>query len=183
MQKNFGFGSAPADGLTPLGAGAYAGTVLNILGCHISTGQTPPIYTNTWPARVCMSESHRCDTHPPELILTGHVSWFLWDKFWWNLCVRVLLRKWHWKYGLQNVGHCVQEPRKVTFHDDVIKWKQFLRYWTFVSVLHRSPVDSPHKAQWRGALVFSLTYAWTNNWANNRNAGGLIYYCVIMTSL
>ena len=34
-------------------------------------------------------------------------------------------------------------------------------------------VDSPHKGQWRGALVFSLIRAWTNGWANNRDAGDL----------
>ena len=34
------------------------------------------------------------------------------------------------------------------------------------------PVDSPHKGQWRGALVFSLICAWTNGW-DNRNAGDL----------
>ena len=40
------------------------------------------------------------------------------------------------------------------FHDDVIKWKHFLRYWTFVRGIHRSPVNSPHKGQWRRALIF-----------------------------
>ena len=40
-------------------------------------------------------------------------------------------------------------------HDDVIKWKYFLRYWPFVWGIHRSPVNSPHKGQWRGALMFS----------------------------
>ena len=39
-------------------------------------------------------------------------------------------------------------------HDDVIKWKHFPRYWTFVWGIHRSPVNSPHKGQRRGALVF-----------------------------
>ena len=37
-------------------------------------------------------------------------------------------------------------------HDDVIKWKHFPRYWPFVRVIHRSPVQSPHKGQWRGAF-------------------------------
>ena len=41
-------------------------------------------------------------------------------------------------------------------HDDVIKWKHFPRYWSFVQGIHRSPVNSPHKGQWRGALMFSL---------------------------
>ena len=44
-------------------------------------------------------------------------------------------------------------------HDDVIKWKHFPRYWPFVRGIHRSPVDSPHKSQWRGALIFSLICA------------------------
>ena len=44
-------------------------------------------------------------------------------------------------------------------HDDVIKWKHFPRYWPFVRGIHRSPVNSPHKGQWRGALMFSLIYA------------------------
>ena len=31
-------------------------------------------------------------------------------------------------------------------HDDVIKWKHFPRYRPFVKAIHRSPLDSPHKA-------------------------------------
>ena len=39
--------------------------------------------------------------------------------------------------------------------------------------IHRSPVNSPHKGQWRGALIFSLIRAWINGWLNNREAGDL----------
>ena len=35
------------------------------------------------------------------------------------------------------------------------------------------PVDSPHKEQRRGALVFPLICTWTNGWANNRDASDL----------
>ena len=56
---------------------------------------------------------------------------------------------------------------------DVIKWKHFPRYWPFVRGIHRSPVNSPHKGQWRGALMFSLICAWINGWVNNREAGAL----------
>ena len=59
------------------------------------------------------------------------------------------------------------------FHDDVIKWKHFPRNWPFVREIHRSPVNFPHKGQWRGALMFSLNYAWINDWVNNREAGDL----------
>ena len=58
-------------------------------------------------------------------------------------------------------------------HDDVIKWKHFPRYWPFVRGIHRSPVNSPHKGQCRGALMFSLVCAWINDWVNNREAGDL----------
>ena len=58
-------------------------------------------------------------------------------------------------------------------HDDVIKWKRFPRYWPFVRGMHRSPVNFPHKGQWRGALMFPLICAWINHWVNNREAGDL----------
>ena len=58
-------------------------------------------------------------------------------------------------------------------HDDVIKWKNFPRNWPFVREIHRSPVNFPHKGQWRGALMFSLIYVWINDWVNNREAGDL----------
>ena len=59
------------------------------------------------------------------------------------------------------------------FHYDVIKWKHFPRYWPFVRGIHRSPVNSPHKGQWRGALMFSLICARINSWVNNGEAGDL----------
>ena len=61
-------------------------------------------------------------------------------------------------------------------HDDVIKWKHFPRYWPFVWGIHRSPVNSPHKGQWRGALMFTLICARINGWVNNREAGDLRRY-------
>ena len=48
------------------------------------------------------------------------------------------------------------------FHDVVIKWKHFPRYWPFV-----------HKGQWHGSLMFSLICVWINDWVNNRDAGDL----------
>ena len=35
------------------------------------------------------------------------------------------------------------------------------------------PGNSPHKVQWRGALMFSLICAWISGWVNNREAGDL----------
>ena len=54
------------------------------------------------------------------------------------------------------------------------------------------PVNSPHKGQWRGALMFSLICAWINDWVNNREAGDfrhhrghydvivLIFVCIVL---
>ena len=77
---------------------------------------------------------------------------------------------------------------RILQHDDVIKWKHFPRYWPFVRGIHRSPVNSPHKGQWRGALMFSLICVWINDWANNREAGDLRryrahYYVTVMRLL
>ena len=58
-----------------------------------------------------------------------------------------------------------------SLHDGVIKWKHFPRCWPFVCGIHRSPVNSPHTGQWRGALMFSLICAWINGWVNNSETG------------
>ena len=84
--------------------------------------------------------------------------------WWWNLW-RPLLH--YWRSSLLEAIIWTK-----IFNDDVIKWKFFPRYWPFVRGIHRSPVNSPHKGQWRGALMFSL--AWMNDWVNNREAGALI---------
>ena len=60
-----------------------------------------------------------------------------------------------------------------TNDDSVIKWKHFPRYWSLVWGIHRWQVNSPHKGQWRRALMFSLICAWMNGSVNNREAGDL----------
>ena len=53
-------------------------------------------------------------------------------------------------------------------------WKQFPRYRPFVRGIHRSLVNSPHKGQWRGALMFSLICARKKkSRVNNGEAGDL----------
>ena len=72
-------------------------------------------------------------------------------------------------------------------HDDIIKSKHFPRYWPFLRGIHRSPVNSPHKGQWRGALMFFWSSPRINGWVNNRKAGDLrrhrAYYDVILMML
>ena len=42
--------------------------------------------------------------------------------------------------------------------------------------IHRSPVNSTHKGQWCGALMYFLICVWINGWVNNREAGDLRRY-------
>ena len=65
--------------------------------------------------------------------------------------------------------------------------KHFPRYWPFVRGNHRSPVNSPHEGQWRGAFMFSLNFTWINRWVNTREAGDFRrrrahYDVIVMTS-
>ena len=65
-------------------------------------------------------------------------------------------------------GHCSGKK-----HEDVIKCIHFPCYRPFVRGSHQSPVNSQHKGQWRGALMFSLICSWINAWVNNGEAGDL----------
>ena len=75
----------------------------------------------------------------------------------------------NWSY--ETAPACVMIQR-LAVHNDV-KCKHFPRYWPFLRGIHRSPVNSPHKSQWRGALMFSLICAWINGWVNNCEAADL----------
>ena len=72
-------------------------------------------------------------------------------------------------------------------HTVVIKWEHFPRYWPFMRGIHRYPVKSPHKGQWRGALMFFLIGTRTSVWVNTRDAGDLTrhraHYDVIVMGL
>ena len=62
-------------------------------------------------------------------------------------------------------------------HNDVIKWTDFTRWWSFVKGIHRSPVDPPHiEASDAGLWCFlwSAPELTVELWANNRNARDFI---------
>ena len=92
-------------------------------------------------------------------------------------------------YGLLPSDHFIQcNGYSVIFtYDDVIKWKHFPRYWPFVRGIHRPPVNSPHKGQWRRALMFSLICSLISHWVNIGEAGDLkrhrAHYDVIVMTL
>ena len=75
---------------------------------------------------------------------------------------------WDVLYGSENSRKVNRE------HDDVIKWKQFPRYWPFVRRIPRLLMNIPHEGQGCGALMFSLICAWINDCVNNREADDLM---------
>ena len=111
------------------------------------------------------------------------------DKIYKTICSVLWLQYWFTESSLDTFTHIFQgcligidltkwlTPHQwwnlEAYHDDVIKWKHFPRYWPFVRGIHRSPVNSPNKGQWRGALMFSLICARINGWVNNGEAGDL----------
>ena len=93
---------------------------------------------------------------------------------------------------MQNIDLCIVST---TYRTRVNVWKYIWDMYkrsqlikaaslAFVWRIHRSTVNSPHKGQWRGALLFSLICAWINAWVNNREAGDLkrrrTHYIVIV---
>ena len=84
--------------------------------------------------------------------------------------------EWKSPIGIISQQAIKNAKRSNEIHDDVIIWKHFQRYWPFVRGIHRYPANSPHKDQWRGALMFSLIWARINGWVNNRETGDLGRY-------
>ena len=94
---------------------------------------------------------------------------------WWSLCLLIIIL-----IDQDFMNTCsiwmvivISQANRLFVDDDVIKWKQFPRHWPFVRGIHRPPVNSPHKGQWREALMFSLICAWIKGWVNNRKTGDL----------
>ena len=63
-----------------------------------------------------------------------------------NKMYKIIIKSIWFKMPTSKYLYCITPP-----HDDVIKRKHFPRYWLFVIAMNRSPMDSPHKGQWRGA--------------------------------
>ena len=70
-----------------------------------------------------------------------------------NIQVRIWVRWWRWACLVTwFCCHLIAKPGKKTgaplppdpyYHDDIIKWKHFPRYWPFVQGIHWSAVISP----------------------------------------
>ena len=72
----------------------------------------------------------------------------------------------------------------ISFRYNVAWWRHHMETFSVLLALSagnspvtgESPVNSPHKGQWRRALVFSLICAWINGWVNNRETVDLRWH-------
>ena len=108
--------------------------------------------------------------HDPCLLtwISNHIHYKAWDEFIYTFpkFTGAIIEVWE---RISNIIPYFSGP----VHYNVLKWKHFPRFWPFVGEIHRSPVNSPHKGQWSGTLMFSLIHASMNSWVNNREAGDL----------
>ena len=78
-------------------------------------------------------------------------------------------RGWRWRVKCNNQG--------TTENDHLSWWRHQMETFSALLAICAGnspvPVNSPHKGQWRGALMFSLICAWIKDWVNNREAGDL----------
>ena len=74
------------------------------------------------------------------------------------------------------IVHHITKYIVASHHDDAIEWKHFPRYLPLVRGIHQSPVNSPYKGQWAGALMSSLIGTWTNGWVSTWDAGDLRHH-------
>ena len=58
---------------------------------------------------------------------------------------------------------------------DISWWRHQMEAFSALLALYarHSPVNSPHKSQWRGDLMFFLIWVWINGSVNSREAGDL----------
>ena len=95
-----------------------------------------------------------------------------WD---YHVCIFVHYEDRILNFPLMIYWYLPRSPWLHTVHKSMSWWRYqmetFPRYWPFVCGIHRWPVNSPHKGEWRGALVFTLIFAWINGWVNNGEAG------------
>ena len=100
----------------------------------------------------------------PELLISQQPLIALNGKAKWKECINS-----HYVDSkfIKEMFHSMREPYQI---------EAFSALLAICAGIHRSLVNSPPKAQWRGALIFSLICAWMNGCVNNREAGDLRRY-------
>ena len=85
------------------------------------------------------------------------------DRWWWNsMTFRITtpqnlgqMRAFTYTFKQQ----CVKTSTVLSTFFFIMMTSNFPRYWLFVRGIHRSPVNSPHKGQWRGAVHWCFLWS------------------------
>ena len=86
------------------------------------------------------------------------VCFLLWDTHWGDMLrgINVTPASDICRFMVTYNGNVTRMPNGLVSSRWRHEMEHFPRYWPFVRGIHRSPVNSPHKGQRRGALMFSL---------------------------
>ena len=89
----------------------------------------------------------------------------------WNICLAIMNQV---AFPASELHQLSRHPCDVTewwFMGSLLWWRHQME--TFSALLVICVGNSPHKGQWRGALIFPLIRAWINGWVNNCETGDL----------
>ena len=100
-------------------------------------------------------------------------QWSRWFEMPWHSCDVTIIDRVILDKLSQPMPWLLWDKQVIVFQIKMTSSKGKLFHWPFVRGIHLSPVNSPHRGQWRGALVFYLIYARINGWVNIRKAGDL----------
>ena len=90
----------------------------------------------------------------------------------------LLMSSWRTGYGIRGHGIDLVLPQYSGF--GTTWWRHQMETFSALLAICAGnspvPVNSPHKGQWRGTLMFSFICVWITSWVNNRTAGDLRRY-------
>ena len=120
-------------------------------------------WTNGWVNNRDTGDPRRHHSHY-DVTLMGYWGYRLWNPQLWTNALWSISRHWSLGHNVSNVYQMLSYDR--TGHIDVVWtcWRHqtetFSALLDICAWIHRSPVNSRHKGQWRGALMCSLICAW-----------------------
>ena len=122
-------------------------------------------------------------------VLCSHVLY--WTRFWWDMILFLQFfltheLKYHcWSLCMDEITSHKKNDMWFLVHAVISVilcpwWRHQMETFSTLLAIYAGnspvPVNSPHKGQWHGALMFSLICVWINSWVNNREAGDLRCY-------
>ena len=119
------------------------------------------------PCWISSGTVHACDFHLVFIVFVFQVAWCIFFFHW----SKVVLHN-DWSMFIYTYWRC--RLHKYAMHNTFLMMTSSNgNIFRVTGLLCGELTDSPHKGQWRRALMFSLIYAWIHGSANNRKASDL----------